>query len=191
MRKSFVILLVLISMLTACSKDTKRVSLNAIPNDYSIDDAKSDDCVVYEDGDITDGQSLWDDFIKATEKDESATIRLAFYYTLGDPSNYTKEYYEEIKDDYPELYIKDLSYDGEKFTIESIEDGNLISKEYKYMMKYEGQPSSATALFSDYMYYVLVDDNSVTWNDIEHGMFSSQLGDWIEHSVVYSDLVWK
>lgn len=58
MRKSFVILSVLIFMLTACSKDTKRVSLNTIPDDYSIYDAKSDDCVVYEDDDITYGQVM-------------------------------------------------------------------------------------------------------------------------------------
>jgi hypothetical protein len=35
-------------------------------------------------------------------------------YTLGDPSQYSKEYYAEIRDDYPVLYIMELSYDGEK-----------------------------------------------------------------------------
>ncbi|WP_066714572.1 hypothetical protein [Clostridium sp. Marseille-P299] len=191
MRKLLVMFFAFILILTACSKNTERVSLDAIPDDYSLEDAKSDGCVVYEDGDITYGQSFWDDFIRATEKGKSATIRLAFYYTLGNPSTYSKEYYEQIKDDYPMLYIKDLSYDGEKYKIEGFEDGQMITNEYKYMMKYEGQPNNASALFSDYTYYVLVNDNSVTWDDIEHGMFSSQFGDAIDHYVVYKDLILK
>mgnify|MGYP000918393669 CR=1 FL=1 len=58
-------------------------------------------------------------------------------------------------------------------------------------MKYEGRPSSETAVFSEYTYYVLVNDNTVSWDDIEHGMLSSRLGDWIDHFKVYSDLIMK
>jgi hypothetical protein len=83
-----------------------------------------------------------------------------------------------------------LSFDGKKYIIEGVEDDKLISKEYKYLVKYEGRPNS-TAIFSKYTYYVLVDDNTVTWGDIEHGMVSSHFGDWIDHSTVYSDLVFK
>ncbi|MDO0826045.1 hypothetical protein [Desulfosporosinus nitroreducens] len=191
MRKSVIVLLVLIFLLTACSKNAANVSLIQLPDNYNLDDAKSDNCVVFEDGDITYGQSAWDDFITATDNGKSSIVRLAFYYTLGEPSQYSEEYYEEIRDEYPVLYIKDLSFDGKKYIIEGVEDGKLISKEYKYLVKYEGRPNSTTAIFSEYTYYVLVDDNTVTWGDIEHGMLSSQSGDWIDHSIVYSDLVFK
>jgi major membrane immunogen (membrane-anchored lipoprotein) len=189
LKKSVIILLVLIFLLTACSKNAANVSLNQLPENYNLDDAKSDNCVVFENSDITYGQSAWDDFITVTDKGKSSTVRLAFYYTLGEPSQYSEEYYKEIKDNYPVLYIKDLSFDGKKYIIEGFEDGKLISKEYKYLVKYEGRPNSATAIFSKYTYYVLVNDNSVTWGDIEHRMLSSRSGDWIEHYIVYSDLV--
>lgn len=191
MRRSVIILLVLIFLLTACSKNAANDSLIQLPDSYNLDDAKSDNCVVFENGGITYGQSVWDDFITATDNGKSSTVRLAFYYTLGDPSQYSEEHYEEIKDDYPVLFIKDLSFDGKKYIIEGFEEGQLISKEYKYLVKYEGRTKSATAIFSKYTYYVLVDDNTVTWDDIEHGMLSSQFGDWIDHYIVYSDLVFK
>ncbi|KNY30305.1 hypothetical protein Bccel_5585 [Pseudobacteroides cellulosolvens ATCC 35603 = DSM 2933] len=162
-----------------------------LPADYTLEDAKSGNCVVFENGDITHGQSTWDDFITATDDSKPSIVRLAYYYTLGDPSKYSKDLYQEIKDDYPVLYITDLTFDGKKYIIKGIEDGKLISKEYKYLMKYEGQPKSPTAIFSEYTYYVLVNDNTVTWDDIEHGISSSQFGDYIDHYQVYSDLVLK
>lgn len=165
--------------------------MTQLPDSYTLEDAKSDYCVVFENGDITYGQNVWDDFITETDNGKSATVRLGFYYTLGNPSQYSEEHYEEIKDAYPVLYIKDLIFDGKKYVIEGIEDGKLISKEYKYLVKYEGRPNSSSANFSKYTFYVLVDDNTVTWDDIEHRMLSSQSGDWIDHFVVYSDLVFK
>ncbi|SCY55964.1 hypothetical protein [Alkaliphilus peptidifermentans] len=192
MRRTVIILLLLVFLVTACSKnEVAKDSLNQLPDSYSLDDAKSDNCVVFENGDITNGQSVWNDFIVATENGKPSTVRLAFYYTLGDSSQYSEELYEEIKDDYPVLFIKDLSFDGKKYIIEGFEEGQLLSKEYNYLMKYEGRPKSATAIFSKYTYYVLVDDNTVTWDDIEHGRLSSQFGDWIDHYMVYSDLVFK
>ena len=192
MRKLVIILLLFIFLLlSSFSKNTANVSLIQLPDNYNLNDAKSDNCVVYENLDITYGQSAWDDFITATDNGKSATVRLAFYYTLGDPSKYSKEYYEEIKDNYPILDIMDLSFDGKKYIIEVVEDGKLISKEYKYLVKYEGRPNSATAIFSYYTYYVLVNNKTLTWKDIEHGMLSSQYGDFIDHYKVYSDLVYK
>lgn len=189
MKKSLIIFSIFILLLTACSQDITRVSLNDLSDNYSLDDAKSDNCVTFEDGDITYGQSVWDTFTKKTLNSKPATVRLGFYYTLGDPSRYSKELYEKIKDNYPILYINDLSFDGKKYIIESIEDGKLTSKEYKYLMKYNGHPRSTSALFSEYTYYVLVNDNNVTWDDIEHGMLSSQSGAYIDHYRVYSDLI--
>lgn len=191
MRKSIITLLVLIILLTACSRNGAKTPIDQLPEDYTLVDAKSDHCVVFEDDDITCGQSAWDKFVLATTKGKPATVRLAYYYTLGKPSQYSKEYYEDIKEDYPVLYIKDLRFDVEKYMIESVEDNKLISKEYKYLVKYEGEPNSTTATFSKYKYYVLVNEQTITWDDIEHGMFSSQFDDWIDHDRVYTDLVFK
>ena len=186
-----------IAVLAACSanptltKSTTGIPLNQLQSDYSLEQAKNDGCVVFEDNDITSGQSEWDAFIKQTGEGKPASIRLAYYYTLGDPSQYAPELYEEIKDDYPMLYVKDLTFDGELYTIEGYEDNQLISKQYQYLMKYEGQPQSSTAIFSNYLYYVLTNDDTVTWGEIEHGLFSSQFGAWIDHYLVYTDLIFK
>lgn len=52
-------------------------------------------------------------------------------------------------------------------------------------MKYEGKPESETALYESYLRYVLTNDNTVTWERIWKGLISSQLGDGIDHKVVY------
>ncbi|SHJ78524.1 hypothetical protein SAMN02745136_00846 [Anaerocolumna jejuensis DSM 15929] len=171
--------------------DSDKVSLNQLPENYSLEDAKSDNCVAFEDSDITYGQSAWNTFVSKAKKGKPAAVRLGYYYTLGDPSRYSKEYYESIKDDYPILYIRDLKYDGYKYTVEDLEDGSVLSKDYKYMMKYEGKPRSATALFSKYSRYVLINDTTVSWDEIENSMLSSQSGAYIDHTEVYTDLEWK
>ncbi len=176
-------------VLTACSADVKQ-ELEQLPDDYSLENARADNCVVFENGDITSGQSEWDRFIKATEKGEADSVRLGFYYTL-DPSRVAPEYYEEVKDEYPVLYMVDLSYSGEKYAIESFQEGAQICREYRHLMKYEGEPSSRYAAFSSYTFYVLIDDSSLTWEDIERRMLSSDAEDWIDYYLVYSDLVFK
>ena len=167
------------------------VSLASLPDDYSLTDAKADNCVVFEDGDITAGQTSWDDFEKNCRSGKKSSVRLAYYYTLGDKEKYDPALYEEIKDDYPVLHMAEVVYDGKKYSYYSIEDGTLYRSSYAYMKKYEGNPRSESAVFSDYTYYVLVNDDFVTWEDIEHGMFSAVLGDWVNHKRIYSDLVYK
>ena len=59
------------------------------------------------------------------------------------------------------------------------------------MLRYEGEPNSETALFDSYVKYVLTNDSTVTWDQIERGIFSSQLGDGIDHYTVYNDWIYK
>ena len=61
---------------------------------------------------------------------------------------------------------------------------------YPYLVKLEGKPRSVNALFDRYEYYVLVHDETLTWSEIEWGMLSSQMGDYIDHrSVVQKHIV--
>lgn len=190
MKKTLLLLAALVLVLTACS--TPDITpLQNLPDDYSLEDAKADGCVVFENGDVTSGQSVWTTFVKASNKDKAADIRLAYYYTLLDASHYAPEYYEEIKDEYPKLFIVDLTFDGGKYTITDYSEDAPVIKTYQHLKKYEGAPNSADAIFSYYTYYVLVNNDTVTWDQIEHGMISSQLGDQIDHYRVYSDLVMK
>ncbi len=170
-----------------------KTPLELIPEDYSLEQAKADGCVVYEDLDITSGQEEWDKFISEVDQKKQSEIRLAFYYTL-DKDSCDSEYYEQEKDNYPQLYIEDLSFNGETYILRSFEnnvDTNTIEEviqPYKYMKKYEGKPESDTATYAYSIKYVLVNDDTITWDDIWRGMISSQLGDAVEHSIVYQDL---
>jgi len=121
-----------------------------------------------------------------------ATIHLAKYYTM-DEVGVSKEYYEANKDEYPKIFLLTLCFDGEKYTITDrpgiMEEAEMV-RTYPYLVKLEGKPQSATALFDRYEYYVLVHDETLTWSEIEWGMFSSQMGDYIDHcSVVQKHII--
>lgn len=174
--------------ITGCGskQNSEKIPLESLPADYSLEQAKEDGCVVYESSDITSGQEIWDKFIKAVNAGKEATVRLGFYYTL-DPSKCDPEYYESAKDDYPILFIRDLTFDGTSYTIRGYEDGKENVKTYKYLMKYEGQAETPDATYDSYVRYVLTNNDTVTWEQIVHGIFSSS-GDYINHYVVYTDL---
>lgn len=156
-----------------------------IPAGYSLEDAKADGCVVYEDGSIASGQAVWEEFLKKTEAGTSCMVRLGFYYTIGNPSQYAPELYEDIKDDYPVLYIQDLTYDGTEYTLYSVEDDKEYRYRYSYMKKFEGPYDGLTSTSREEVRYVLVNDAEVTWEEIFRGMVSSRFGDAIDHQTVY------
>ena len=136
----------------------------------------------------TSGKETWDAFYEKVQEGTSAWVVIAKYYTL-DKEHTAPELYEEEKDLYPMLVFYWVWYDGEDFTVAtrlSSEEEDDSQENYKYLMHYTGK-LPATAVYSDYNYYVLVDDDSVTWEDIEHGMFSSQFGDFIPHCALYQD----
>ena len=171
-------------------KDNQSDFLESLPEDYTLEDARIDGCVCFDNGDITEGQKIWDEFVNTTNKQENATVRLAFYYSL-DEEQCDPEYYESVKEEYPVLYIQEVTYKDNSYTIRWFEEGKEIKKTYKYLMKYEGEPESETALYESYLRYVLTNDNTVTWEQIWRGMISSQLGDGIDHKVVYQKYNYK
>lgn len=189
----FALLLVCAGLLTGCggtdANKAERVPLEELPEDYTVKQAKTDGCVVYEGGGVTSGREVWEAFAETASAGKAVSVRLAFYYTLDDPSRYDPEYYESIKDDYPKLYIQDLRYDGMDYTLRWFEDGEEIVGTYQYLMRYEGEAESPHASYDSYVRYVLTKDDSVTWEDIVHGMLSSRFGDYIPHHSVYTELI--
>lgn len=190
MKKLFISILCLF-LLTSCDKTIDSVHdyipYANIPENYSLEDAKNDGLVVYEDFDITAGQSIWDSFIKKTKNGEPCTVRLMFYYTLdGQGITPAHEQYEEIKDNYPVFYIQDLIFDGKVYTLYSVEEDEEYTFKYKYLKWFREEPVSDGATYSEHIRYVLVNDDTVTWDQIWKGMISSQSGAWIDHKTVYS-----
>ena len=180
----FVILCAALLFLTACSR--VETSLEKIPEDYSLEQAKSDGCVVHENSDITAGQEVWDGFVEKCEAGQKASVLLTSYHTI-DRESMSEELYEQEKDKYPVLYVHELCYDGNAYFLfeKDDEDRNVIRRsKYRYMKRYEGEPNSESASYSSYVYYVLVNED-VTWEQIMHGMASSKWGDYIDFRWVY------
>lgn len=158
--------------------------LKSITDNYSLDDAKNDGCLVMENGSITSGQETFSDFLSATENYNGASIRVVKYYTLGDKSQYSNEYYEQEKDNYPMLFITDVVFENGNYTTYSFEDGELITKTYKYMIKDEFE-ANPQATFTSAEYYILANNKDTSWNEIMSSILSSQLPAQIEYFVVY------
>lgn len=186
----FAILAVLTLALAGCQQAEQLVPLKELPGDYSLEQAKKDGCVVHEDGDVTQGKDVFKAFMNASESGKPGTVRLAFHYTLGDPSRYDPAYYESIKDDYPVMYVRDLSFDGKEYTIRWYEDGKEISKNYQYLLAYQGAAETPGAAYQSYERYVLTNDEAVTWPELMYGLVSSQFGDYIDHESVCTDLIY-
>lgn len=176
---------------SAASTPDEWKDLKYVAEHYSLEDARRDGYVIMEDGSVTSGEDIWEDFVRTSEKKASCKVRVVHYYTLGEPDQYDSSYYESVKDDYPAMYILELEYDGETFHERHYEEDELYQVEYKYLMRYEGEAEIPQATYTSYIRYVLTNDNTVTWDDIMHGITSSKFGDYIPHSMIYADLVYK
>lgn len=137
--------------------------------------AKDAGFVVLEDGDPTHGQELWQTFYEASQQGTPASVTVAHYYTL-DPERCTEQYYEAYKEDYPRLYLYELSFDGETYRVQTDD----MDREYEYLMRYSETLTGKTE-------YVLTHDNRVTWEQLFQSVASSQFGAYIDHCTVYSE----
>ncbi|MDE7288854.1 MAG: hypothetical protein K2N71_05030, partial [Oscillospiraceae bacterium] len=156
---------------------------------YSLEQAKADGCVVHEDLDVTYGKDIFEAFYTKAEAGEKAYVRLAFYYTLGAP-HYDPYNYGNIGDVCPVLYVQDLTFDGEKYTLRWYEDGKEIVESYDYLMKYN-EPVSIYAIYDSSEEYILTNDNTVTRQNLWNSVISSQLEDHIDYHVVCADFIYE
>lgn len=168
-------------MLSLCgcgeSYDYSWTAFDELPEDYSLEDAKADNCVVHEDGDISFGQNIWDSFLKKTEKGEPATVRVVDYYTEENEA--------------PKLYIKDLVFDGESYVLTDYSDPEPRISEYKYLMRFEEDASSETSTYKSVVRYILVNENTYTMKDIWSSILSSAMAGGIDFRFVYTDYNYK
>ncbi len=166
-----------------------RYSPSKAVNPEMLKVVKAAGMVVEENGEGTFGQELWQTFYEKTQRGEPASVQIARWYTMDDPSRYAEIYYEVHKEDYPALYIMNLSYDGEYYYFYHDGENPNYLKRYEYLMRYEDRvPKNVSPTKQrTKVYYTLTHDDEVTWNELQWGIFSSRLGDYIDHYTVYSD----
>ena len=194
MKKYAIALAIIAIMLSVSSCSTSEIvkispdyiPYGEVPADYTLGQAKADGCVVFEDGDITSGQELWDDFVRLSDDGMPCVIRLVNYYTLEGQGNMSAELYEQEKDKYPQMYWADLTFEKSKYKWYTVENGVEYNREFKYMKYMEDTFENPSSDHAGAEYFYLVDDRSVTHDDIMRSMFSSSSLDGIANCRVYS-----
>ena len=95
------------------------------------------------------------------------------------------------RQDYPSLFLTELSFDGSTYTTCPLNrvEGDYVhaerkgidssKKSWKYLKRLTDVPRVESALYKSAERYVLVNDDSITWDDLISGMISSQMGDYI------------
>ncbi len=188
MKKRMFAALLFLLLLSSCGVNPEPLPFEELPEDYSLERAKDDGCLVTEDGAVTSGQEAWEEFLIAAEAGKAASVRLCSYYTLDDPSRYDPDYYESVKDDYPMMFLKDLSYDGERFTTLSYEEGQRHEETYSFLRRREQTaPSSSVKIIQ----YIITDDAESSLEKIGSQLYSSSFSpeDWIPFDIVYQEII--
>ena len=149
--------------------------------------AKASGMITLEDGYATFGEELWDTFYQKTQAGKSASVKIAHYYTL-EGGNYSEEYYEVYKEDYPSLYEFELTYDDGTYTMKWNEYGTEYERQFKYLRKFEDVLPTQQSFKEPQMVtrYVLTNNNTASWDELWRSLASSQLGDFIDHYTIYS-----
>lgn len=162
--------------------------------DEALESARASNAVVFEFRGCSSGKDVWNEFYGKVSGGSPATVLCAHYYVI-DSLRMSEELYEKEKDQYPKLFFYLLEFDGTEFTIKtrlSSEKELDSQQKFKYLRHFTGDAPTASALFSAYDYYVLVDDDTVTMEDIRKGYYSSQIGDYVPNKIVYRDYSgWK
>ena len=96
---------------------------------------------------------------------------------------------EAEKDNYPQIFLSVLHFDGVEFELIGQDDvgGSFRSSgSFKYLKKFEGDLPSG-AVYKRYTEYVLVDDDTLTHEEIMKSFYSSNIRDNVRSRTVYSD----
>ncbi len=170
--------------------------------DGDLERVKADGFIVMEGLHVTSGAELWTGFYKKVEQGTPCSVRIANYYVYDEPQ-YPTEESTIRKNDYPALYLKELIYDGKQFITRPlhlsgndyisycIEGDESPEQTWKYLMYYSLEAPRTTSKWTTCERYVLVNDDTLTWDKIEWGMFSSGFGDYIAHDSIYAEYEWK
>lgn len=141
---------------------------------YNSEQAMIDGCVIMKDGDAQSGQNLFYDFSETVMVGKPAQIRIAYFSS----------------DERFAIQVSDILYDGEDFTLQYVEDGQLYERNYQYLYHYNGEPKEITATYDNFNAYVLINERGVTWEQILNSLYSSQSNASIDFTPVFMDYIY-
>ena len=145
---------------------------------------KDQDVVIQKDSTILAGRELLEQFYEKTQQGEEGSLLLAYCYTLEN-QRLGLEYFESEYDKYPQCFLAKLDYDGQSFHYvvrksDSTEIENGDDVRAPILKRFTGDMPDASA-YDCYVSYVLVNDGSVSWEQIRGGILSSDFHDQVPH----------
>lgn len=153
---------------------TGPIPLENLPEKYGAEQAMIDGCLVSRDGWTMHNKENFREFAESCARGEPGFFRIVDWY-YGENS---------------QCFVYDLNYDGEKYTVTWLEDGVPKSEKFRFLKHFAGEKERENIAYDAYEYYVLVNDDAVTWPEIFDSMISSQYGAVIDHKTVYADYIY-
>ena len=133
----------------------------------SINEAILDGCVAMVNGDVVAGQKSWERFLEQAQSGQPATVRLVEYATLTNPENYEPDDFEKTFQNYPQLTVHDLRYDGSRYTLRTCSGGIVSESVWDYMVSYSQVNWSSQSYGS---YFLLTNMPDLTWEDYRNSI---------------------
>lgn len=149
---------------------TGLIPLNELPEVYSAEQAMIDGCFVTEDGTARENKELFQDFAVCSWNGMPGVIRTVNWH-YGEDSRWS---------------AYDLNFDGSVYTLTTLEN----TYTFRYLKQFTGEKAWEGADHDAFDYYVLVNDDSVTFEDIMSGKLD--MSDWENpaHWTVYADFIY-
>ena len=105
--------------------------LKEATENYEWMQADQDGCVIIYEDILFEGDRSWIEFVNASYSGNPAFVRM-FFDLDGESGD--------------KYLLKDLSFDGEKYTLQYYENDKLITEEYKYLVRFSSLTSDNNAL---------------------------------------------
>jgi len=149
---------------------TGLIPLEELPELYSAEQAMIDGCFVTEDGTARENKELFQDFAVCSWNGMPGVIRTVNWH-YGEDSRWS---------------AYDLSFDGEMYTLTTLEN----TYTFRYLKQFTGEKAWEGADHDAFDYYVLVNDDAVTFEDIMSGKLD--MSDWKNpaHWTVYANFIY-
>lgn len=148
---------------------TEPIALDDLPERYSAEQAMLDGCIVQEDGVIRENKERFQEFVANSWNGIPSYVRI-FNYHHG-------EHYE--------WSVVDLRFDGSVYTI----TGESGTYTYRYLKQYTGEKAWENAEHDGYEYFILVNEEAASWEDIQNGNLPNS-HDLPAHWTVYTDFTY-
>ena len=146
--------------------------LNELPPHYSIEEASIDRVVIVEDGLVLHNSEVWAEFWDDTQHNIPASVRCMTIYQDEGTQSLFKDIY-------------DIEFDGEEYHYRTMQDGALWDISYRYLLFfYADAPENLP--YDAFECFVLVNDQNVTWEQIQRSYVSSQSSDHVDHRIVHT-----